>query len=94
MIEVKSVRYDPREQVTVCAERYKELIEIEENSLQFYRLLKQLIIDRYVQNYACFGNGGTITYEELAELLRVKLPDVEHIGVTEYLKAKKEVKNG
>ena len=92
MIEITKVQYDPRDQVTITGARYKELCEISDNAFQFYRLLRQLVEDRYVENYACFGNGGTITYEELAELLGFELPEVKHIGVTEYLKAKREVK--
>ena len=92
MIEITNVQYDPRDQVTISSARYKELCEISENAFQLYRLLRQLVENRYVENYACFGNGGTITYAELAELLGFDLPEVKHIGVSEFLKAKREVK--
>ena len=97
MIEVKDIKFDPHEKVSVYAERFKELIEAEETGLRFYSLLKLLVTQRYVENYACFGNGGSFTCEELAELLKIDLPKVSHIGMDAWLKIKKETgvsKNG
>ena len=94
MIEVKDVKYDPADRVEVCASRLKELLEAEESMLKFYRLLSELIIHKYTQNYACFGNGGGFTCEELAELLHIDLPEVEHIGMDEYFKQREVIANG
>ena len=94
MIEVKDVKYDPTEKVEICAERMKELVEIENATLKFYKLLTELVIYKYTQNYACFGNGGGFTCEELAELLSIDLPKVEHIGMDEYFKQREVAKNG
>lgn len=94
MIEIKEVKYDPREKVTVCAERFKDLLQTEESALQFYKALKQMVIDKYVKNYACFGNGGGFTCEELADLLGFRLPSVEHIGVDEWIKLQKGLEDG
>ena len=94
MIEIKDVKYDPTERVEVCAGRLKELIECEELGMNFYKLLKAIILQRYVENYACFGNGGGFTCEELAELMHIELPKTAHIGMDEYLKIKKEVQTG
>ena len=97
MIEVKDVKYDPTEKVSICAERLKELTEMEEIGLRFYSLLKVIVTQRYVENYACFGNGGSFTCEELAELLKIELPKVAHIGMDAWLKIKNETgvsKNG
>ena len=92
MIEITDVKYDPNERVEVYAKRLMELEQTEAATIKFYNLLKVMVLERYVENYACFGNGGSITYEELAELLHVDLPRVAHVGVTEYLKIKREVK--
>ena len=94
MIEVKDVKYDPTDKVEICAERLKELVEAEDTMLNFYRLLRELITYKYTQNYACFGNGGGFTCEELAELLHIDLPTVEHIGMDEYFKQREVAKNG
>ena len=91
MIEVKDVKYDPTEKVSIYAKRLKELTEAEETGLRFYSLLKLLVTQRYVENYACFGNGGGFTCEELAELLKIELPKVAHIGMDAWLQIKKEV---
>ena len=91
MIEIKDAKYDPSESVQISASKLKELIEAEELGLQFYQKLKVLVLQRYVENYACFGNGGAITYEELASLLRLDLPNVAHIGVDKWLEIKSEV---
>lgn len=95
MIEIKDFKYDPKERVEICVGRLEELKEAEETGLRFYKLLKVIITQRYVENYACFGNGGQFTCEELAELLKIELPKVAHIGMDAYLRIKSEVnKNG
>ena len=94
MIEITGVEYDPCERVTVYAARFNDLLQTEESALHFYKAFKQLITDKYVENYACFGNGGHFTCEELADLLGFKLPTVKHIGVEQWVRIKSEVKNG
>ena len=94
VIEVKDVKYDPNERVEICAGRLQELLESEDLGMNFYKLLKAIILQRYVENYACFGNGGGFTCEELAELMHIELPKTAHIGMEEYLKIKNEIGGG
>ena len=94
MIEIKDIKYDPADKVEICVKRLKELVEIEDAMLRFYKLLKELVVFKYTQNYACFGNGGGFTCEELADLLKIDLPKVEHIGMDEYFKQREAVRNG
>ena len=94
MIEIKDVNYDPAEKVEISAERLKELTKIEDTTLKFFKLLKELVVYKYTQNYACFGNGGGFTCEELADLLKIDLPKVEHIGMDAYFKLREVVRNG
>ena len=96
MIEIKSVRDlegEDTRRVSVPYKELEELLDYKIKSLRLYGKLEIMVLERYVENYACFGNGGAITYEELAELLNVDLPKVKHVGVDEYLKIKKEVAN-
>lgn len=93
MIEITDVKYNPTEEVSVSAERLRDLLETEESALQFYKSLKQVVLAKYIENYACFGNGGGFTCEELAELLNIKLPVVAHVGLDEWMKLKR-LKNG
>lgn len=93
MIEITDVKYDPTENITVCAERFRDLVETEEAAIQFYKSLKQAVLAKYVENYACFGNGGGFTCEELADLLSIELPKVSYVGMDEWMKLK-EIKNG
>ena len=90
MIEIKDVNYDPSENVKISAERFRDLIETEESAIQFYKSFKQVILAKYVENYACFGNGGGFTCEELADLLSIELPKVAHIGSDAWMKLKYE----
>ena len=91
MIEVKDVKYDPNDKVVICGGRFKELLESEDLGLKFYELFKALVLHRYVENFACFGNGGAFTCTELAELLHIELPEVHYVGMDEYLKIKRKV---
>lgn len=91
MIDIKDVKYDPTESVRISSQRLKELIEAEDAGFTLYKKLREEITRKYVENYACFGNGGAITYEELAKLLNIELPKVAHIGMDAWLKVKKEV---
>lgn len=93
MIEITDVKYNPTEMVTVCAERFRDLVETEDAAIEFYKSLKQVILAKYTENYACFGNGGGFTCEELADLLSIKLPKVAYVGMDEWMKLKR-VKNG
>lgn len=83
MIEVKHVSDTVK--VSVPYNELMELYEYKKKSLRLYGELEIMVLERYVQNYACFGNGGAITYEELAEMLNVELPKVRHVGVEKYL---------
>ena len=93
MIEITGVKYDPTEEVTVNAERFRDLLETEDSAISFYKSLKQAILAKYIENYACFGNGGGFTCEELADLLSIELPQVKHVGMDEWMKLKR-FKNG
>ena len=86
VIEIKDVKYDPTKKVMVCAERFRDLEETEDAAIKFYKSLKQMILAKYIENYACFGNGGGFTCEELADLLGIKLPIVAHVGLDEWMK--------
>lgn len=91
MIEIKDVKglNDEKENsVLIPYSEYLDLLECRIKGLKLYGKLKQMVTDRYVENYACFGNGGTITYTELAMLFNIELPPVAHVGVTEWLKIK------
>lgn len=96
MLEIKDFReVDKDTHVSVSYERYLQLLEKERLSDRlrvFWRKMEVFVMERYVENYACFGNGGVISYEELAKMLSVDLPKVAHIGAEEYLKIKNEVK--
>lgn len=85
MIEIKDVKDVSGVKVPVPYVELMELYEYKKNALRLYGKLEIMVLERYVQNYACFGNGGAITYEELAEMLNVELPKVRHIGVDKYL---------
>ena len=96
MIEIKSVRDLESEDTRNVSIPYKELVELLDykiKALRLYGKLEIMVLEKYVENYACFGNGGAITYEELAELLNVELPIVKHVGVERYLEIKKEVRD-
>jgi len=89
--------YDTDSHIAMTHERYLQLLEKEklaDTAALFLKKMEVFVMDRYVENYACFGNGGVIAYEELAKMLNVKLPKVAHIGAEDYLKIKNEVKNG
>lgn len=98
MIEItKEQVFDKETHISMSHERYLQLLEKEklaDTAALFLKKMEVFVMDRYVENYACYGNGGVISYEELAKMLNVKLPKVAHIGMDEYLKIKDEVKNG
>ena len=94
MIEIKSVRDVEESDDYTVPVSYKELQELLDDRVKYIKLygkLKTMILDRYVENKACFGNGGTITYEELAELFSIDLPYVAHIGMDAWFEIKKGV---
>lgn len=89
--------YDTESQIAMTHERYLQLLEKEklaDTAALFLKKMEVFVMDRYVENYACFGNGGHFTCEELADLLGFKLPTVKHIGVEQWVRIKSEVKNG
>lgn len=96
MIELKDFKeLDAGSHIAVSHQRYLQLLEKEELADKMKLYLKKMevfVMERYVENYACFGNGGVISYEDLAKMLNVKLPKVAHVGADEYLKIKNEVK--
>ena len=94
MIEIKDVRDLEDDKEFTVPVAYTELQELLDDRIKYIKLygkLKTMILDRYVENKACFGNGGTITYEELAELFSIELPYVAHIGMDAWLEIKKGV---
>ena len=92
MIEIKSVRdLETDHRVSVPYNELIELLECKKKSIELYGKLKLMVTERYVENFACFGNGGAITYEELAELLSVELPKVPYMGMDKYLTLKREI---
>lgn len=88
MIEIKAVE---EKEVKVTIKELDELREAKKRGIQLYRLMCAWILDRYVENYACFGNGGTVSYEELAKMYHVELPEIEHVGVEKFLEIKRKV---
>lgn len=91
MIEIKCVRDLIEEPTVIVAKKeYNELSDIATKSKDLYLLMSDLIYRRYIENFACFGNGGSITYEELAELFCVDLPKVPYVGMDRYLKIKEK----
>ena len=90
MIEIKSVRdLSAENNVSIPYSELSELIDYKIKSLRTLGTLKTCIFEKYVENRACFGNGGGFTCEELAALLNIELPIVPHIGMDEWLKIKK-----
>lgn len=90
MIEIKSVRDVTLDsEVLIPYTELQELIDYKIKSLKVLGALKTKIFEKYVENRACFGNGGAFTCEELADLLCIDLPAVPHIGMDEWLKIKK-----
>lgn len=98
MIEIANFKeVDDGTHVAMSQKRYLQLIKKEElaDKLEIYlRKMEVFVMERYVENYACFGNGGVISYEDLAKMLNVDLPKVAHVGAEEYLRIKGEIENG
>ena len=93
MIEIKESRDKDMENIEVPVP-YKdlaELLEYKRNTIRLLGDLKVMVLERYIENFACFGNGGIIAYEELAGLLGVDLPRVPYMGMDKYLEFKKEM---
>lgn len=92
MIEIKSVRdLETDHRVSVP---YNEVVELLESKKKFLQFKSKLDLSgRYIENFCCFGNGGSITCEELAELLDIELPKVPYMGMEKYLAIKKELED-
>lgn len=94
MIEIKKYEELKNEKSAVITQsEYEELLEIKKQALKLFNGLRTFVTESYKKNYACFGNGGVISYEELADLLQVKLPEVKYVGMEEYFK-QREVEHG
>lgn len=88
MIEIKSVRDMTEEErkVTVPYEELKEMLDDRLKAMELIGKFRLFIFQQYVENFACFGNGGTISFEKLAEYWTVDLPKVPYVGVERYAK--------
>ena len=71
--------------VKISRQTYDELIDFKVKGKELYGMFCDIVYRRYIENFACFGNGGSITYEELAELLQIDLPKVPYVGMDRYL---------
>ena len=91
MIEIKASKDMEDIEVPVPYKDLAELLEYKRKTIRLLGDLKVMVLERYIENYACFGNGGIIPYEELAGILDVDLPRVPYMGMEKYLEFKKEM---
>ena len=86
MIEIKDVRdlNEGKRKVPVPYDELKEILDYRIKAMELIGKFEIFIYQQYVKNYACFGNGGTISFKELAEYWSVDLPKVPYVGVEKY----------
>lgn len=86
MIEIKNVRdlEETKRKVSIPYDELKEILDDRIKAMELIGKFEIFIYSQYVKNFACFGNGGTISFEELAEYWSVELPKVPYVGVEVY----------